>query len=1076
MAFGQTTLYFSSKNVNNPLPNRSVNSDSRGSIELSYAFNSGEMNKIERKSTTFDIINIKGFGKTLEAGKPALPAHNDLLLLSSAKQPTIKITAAEYIEYTGYNIFPAQPEARDTYGAKQPEFTLDSATYATNAFYPKDIVHCENIMLSRGNPIGVLQIRPVQYNPVTKTIRVYSKIAYRIEQEPNRNRAAQFAGNSKTYQKTLKSMVLNHWDVPEVQVPRADQTGFNYIIIAPTAYKQAADTLAQWKRQMGYSVDVVLQDTWTYNQVKDAVHDRYEEWDIKPDYVTIIGDHDGEYAVPGRVLLATNNENKYASDLHIVCIDSYSDYHPDMAKGRISVNSPAQALRVVQKIVNYERTPVNNPSFYKKGTNCAQFQDVEDDEDADGYACRRFLHTSENIRDYLKNEQNYEVDRIYSAYSNVNPTNYNQYYYSNGESLPDELLRDNGFEWNGNSLDIKNAINDGRFYLFHRDHGYSGGIGWSMPHFVSNGASGGSDIEQLSNGNLLPVIFSINCHTGEFSLPNCFAEEFLRKDNGGAVGVVAAACYSLSGYNDGFSIGMVDAIWSNPGLTAQFGYGGIDNPEESVDANTNVMGDVVNLGLNRMIETWGDHKYTHRLFHWFGEAAMRMWTSDPYDSLLTATHRDTLYCNETEFELTGIPFTGGIATLVAGNKLIGKAVIENETVNIPYSLDLSYQTVTLTLTGKNQHPYMVELPISQSCAYIPTVVSQPTNNISNVSIELKGEVIRENNSEVIEKGFYYSTNPECNPEDENTVKVIDNTESALITYTIEGLEANTMYYYMAWATNAEGTGLGKIQSIETLCAPMISEFPFKLKMPENAFAECWTTIDNNENDKVWISATSSDRKFKSTTAEDGYFLFDSDEYGGSKKYDADLISHVFDFSNEQTVYLNFEQAYKNLNGKDSIALYISYDNGTNWEQLERWTDDIGTLDEPNFYYRDITALVAGKKNIRFKWNYIGAWCYYWCIDDINIGPKPMTSIEESNFSNEINIYPNPANEYFIIDNKAGVCIESVKMYTVNGQQVLSEEKPTGNTIKINTKILEQGVYFIRVNSANSFVYKKIVIE
>ena len=63
----------------------------------------------------------------------------------------------------------------------------------------------------------------------------------------------------------------------------------------------------------------------------------------------------------------------------------------------------------------------------------------------------------------------------------------------------------------------------------------------SSTSWVSSGFNV-SDIHRLSNGNKLPVIWSVACVNGNFvKYDECFAEAWLRKTGGGAVAVEAAS-------------------------------------------------------------------------------------------------------------------------------------------------------------------------------------------------------------------------------------------------------------------------------------------------------------------------------------------------------------------------------------------------------------------------------------------------------------------------------------------------------------------------------------------------------
>ena len=742
ITFGQEYLSFKSKQFidskSNTLPARVIDSKKSNEITISYSFENAGIGRTIVKNDEYQFLHVEGFSKMSQVGAPALPAHNDLIAVSEVKKPQIIILEAEYKEIKGFNIHPTLEPERDTEGAPASKFEKDLKIYEKDEFFPKNIVEIENIHKYRGIPIAVTQIRPIQYNPVTKTIRVYTNIKYKIEYSSKIDSKIA-TENSEHSISMLKRNVLNGSVINYESSKQKSDSNPNYIIISHDEYKNAADTIAKWKSQLGYKVEVVSRSSWTTETVKSAIQSRYQTYSPKPDYFLIIGDHTGDNAVPGELHQDPKYGNDFATDLYYACMDGISDYYPDMAHGRISVSSATEAMNVVLKIVNYERNPVTQASYYENGLNCAQFQDVADDEQPDGIAARRFCHTSENIRDYMKDEQGYNVERIYYTDGANTPTNFNNGYYSNNEPIPSELLRANGFTWNGGASDILSSINAGKFYVFHRDHGYSGGIGWAHPRFISNNTYGSTNnVSQLTNGNLLPVLFSINCHTGEFLLDNCFAEEFLRKENGGAVGVVGAAYYSYSGYNDGFSAGMVDAIWSNPGLTPTFGSGGVSNPVASNANNTRTMGDVVNQGLARMIQIWGDNKYTHELFHWFGDPAMKIWTENPNNNLISATIPTSIECDATSLSISGCNVDDAVVTLVVNGKLVAKGIVSSGLANLSFDYAGNSSSPALVTISKGNHkPVIAYLTINGSCNFPPEAafVSDKNNIIPGESVQ-----------------------------------------------------------------------------------------------------------------------------------------------------------------------------------------------------------------------------------------------------------------------------------------------------------------------------------------------------
>jgi hypothetical protein len=656
-------------------------------------------------------------------------------------------------------------------------------------------------------------------------------------------------------------------------------------------------------------------------------------------------------------------------------------------------------MTVVLKTVNYERNPVTNADFYNNGLACAQFQDVADNEPPDGYAARRFCHTSEDIRDYTM-DHGYTTERIYYTNSTNTPTNYNNGYYSDGQAIPSELLRSNGYAWNGDANDIKNAIEDGRFFVFHRDHGFSGGTGWSHPYFIVSNASA------LANGNLLPVVFSINCHTGEYYLNNSFAEAFIRNPNGGAVGVVAAAYYSYSGYNDGFSAGMIDAIWSDPGLTPDFGSGGIYYPPASSADNIRTMGDVLNQGLIRMQETWGPNEYTHRLFHYFGDPAMRMWTANPNTNLISATHNNTISCDETVFDISDCSMEGAKVSIIQGEELIGTATISGGSATIDYAFANYNSKALLTITAENHKPYITYLDLTGNCAFPPIVATGNAESNEYGEILLSGEILDNAFGTISSSGIAYSTHPNPSVNDANAIVVETNPtmEDGIFEVILNQLPHSTRYFYNAFATNENGTGEGVINHFETSCN-VINQFPHIADFSGELVPACWETIVSSNTDG-WRFNNPGGRDFQSGTSDNGFAAVDAEIYG-SQVEDANLISSTFDFSAYGQVELSFEHYFRSANPGDTGILYYSIDNGSSWTEAQRWYTSTGSLSNPAIYNHDFTSELAGVSNVKFKWNFEGN-ADYWLIDDIIVAAsqfsQPQIIYNDEIIANSAHIY------------------------------------------------------------------------
>ena len=701
--FSQNEMTFQTK-----MPVRTVEEKGTNKLILEYQFPGALVSQQTENGINFQNIFIEGFSHLKEVGKPALPSHTDIIALPKGIQSvSIKVLSYEKKEYDGYMVYPALQPASDRWGDPEPEFEMDTEFYNSDIFYPEASIKLVEINKIRGMNIAFIQICPVHFNPIQQKIIVYSKIKYKIVFKADGDFIDR--KSSISFLKSMPNFILNDLTIKnEINLLEQNRSrseslrgeSKNYIIITHSKYKQAADSLAHWKMQLGYKVEIISKAFWTAEDVRKEIKTRYDDWNPKPDYFVIIGDNED---VPGDKITAPSN-NDFHTDLYFACMDGEGDYVPDIAHGRISVSYAGEANILMQKIINYERKPYVDTDFYNTGLNCAQYQD----DNKNGYADRRFSLTSENVKDYMENEIGIEVNRVYAADPEVIPRYWNNTYYADGEPLDSSLLKP-GFAWDGTNTDIAGYINSGTFYVLHRDHGYAGGTGWHMPQFKTDAVK-----SLLNNGNKLPVVFSINCNTGEFQLPECFAEAFLRKPSGGAAGIFAAAYISYSGYNDALTMGFFDAIWSNPGLIPDFtGSQGIKNPNVTPHEDIFTMGDVLNQGLLRMVETWGTSKYTFELFHYFGDPAMRIITENP-QPINNASHNDTIVCNSTFFDITNCSIADGLVTLVVDGELIAMDTLDNGNVTLNFPAiagDLAY----LTISKHNYIPYVALIPIIGGC-------------------------------------------------------------------------------------------------------------------------------------------------------------------------------------------------------------------------------------------------------------------------------------------------------------------------------------------------------------------------
>jgi hypothetical protein len=466
--------------------------------------------------------------------------------------------------------------------------------------------------------------------------------------------------------------IFSNWDEFKTSTnfaPRKNtgSSGCDLLIITHPDFRSEVEDFSNWKHAKGYMTTVVDTDETgtTASDIGDYIQNAYDSWDPRPSYVLFIGDI--QYVTTNYLYIHPYSGGYTASDLWYVTVDG-SDYYPDIFMGRVPADSTSDIETFKTKVFGYEKTPPSLESFYENVDVAAYFQDYNPE---DGYEDRRFVRTSEEIRDYLLG-LNYDVLRIYCTPAYVNPTHYNNGYYGNGEPLPPDLLRPT-FAWDGDAMDIINSVNDGVLILNHRDHGAVDY--WGDPYFDMG------HINSLSNGELLPIVFSINCQTGWYDDGECFCEAFIEKTSGGAVGIFGATRVSYSGYNDYLCRGFYDSIW--PSFDTQQG--------STTPMYT--MGQVLNYGKTYMANTWGDpwdyERVTFEMFHWFGDPTMEIWTDIP--DILDVDHPSEVSGNGeitvTVCDQTQTPIEGALVCISNDNNLYGRGYTDE---NGEVTIDLGY--------------------------------------------------------------------------------------------------------------------------------------------------------------------------------------------------------------------------------------------------------------------------------------------------------------------------------------------------------------------------------------------------
>ncbi|MCK4255250.1 hypothetical protein KAX35_00055, partial [candidate division WOR-3 bacterium] len=346
----------------------------------------------------------------------------------------------------------------------------------------------------------------------TGELKAYSRIKVSIEYSgtSDENVLDKSPGPTPNYDKLYKDFIINY----DFVAPKGPPGEGAYLIITHDNFHDAVLPFAEWKHKKGIWTQVVKfseintgapDSADIHNYIKWA----YTNWLAPLEYVLLVGDI--EFLACGRRPGSDwVPDNLYATD-HCYSLIGGDDIFSDVYIGRLPANTTAECSTMVDKLVNYERTPyLDEISWYKSYTGLT----------APGY----FYNTTCKIADIVENYGYTDIEIIYDP-----PT-------------PEEIMA---------------SINEGCGLFSFRGHGSPGGWGSIVREYINT-----SHISQLENGRKLTIVIAPTCLANAFNLPYgiyCMGETFVNQAQG-AAGYYGATDVTWGGTNDSLAVGVFKGI------------------------------------------------------------------------------------------------------------------------------------------------------------------------------------------------------------------------------------------------------------------------------------------------------------------------------------------------------------------------------------------------------------------------------------------------------------------------------------------------------------------------------------
>ena len=694
----------------------SVSQKTRDGMHISYELGQFSLNQMNYRGEEMSEISISTIALPNNAGSPNLPTESRMIAIPTGAQATLNVVSYDMEVIKNVNIAPALPVQAEV---EEPDmnYTKDMSIYAKDALYPENpfIIGSSYI---RGVDAVTVAITPFQYNPVTKDLVVYSNIELSLTYEGGNGHFGEDRLRSQYWDPILAAELVNYDQLPVIdyearmqQWLRDGADGAEYLIITPNndAWTPYAQQLKEFRMKQGIITEIYRLDEMpatTTNMMKEWFHNAYDTWTIAPVAVCLLGDHNTNMAqgIPAETTSHPYNGSCITDNFYA---DAAGDDNlPDMVFSRLVAQNASELPIFVGKQIEYEYTNVNtDPSFYNGPVTALGWQTE-----------RWFQICSEVFGGYMRNHGYFPI-RINCPYQNSTvgnqwSTNSNtqmvvDYFGPSGLNYIPSNPQDLGGFTGGTPDQVVTAVNNGIFWLQHRDHGYN--EGWGEPA-VSN-----SNIDQMTNVNKLPFVMSINCQTGMFNYTgsngNCFAEKWMRRtyngQNAGAVGVLCPTEVSYSFVNDAFVWGVYDLF------DGQFlpDYGPFaENTGNWMPAFGNVAGKYF-LAQSSWPSNPGSKDITYTMFTAHCDAFLRVFTQVPVE--MPVTHQNVQLAGLNTFQITAPE--GAMIALTTGDgedlEIIAVAEATGSIQNLEIVPQVPPTVIRLTVTGQNYLRYEANIDV-----------------------------------------------------------------------------------------------------------------------------------------------------------------------------------------------------------------------------------------------------------------------------------------------------------------------------------------------------------------------------
>lgn len=608
----------------------------------------------------FNKVWFENATPILKKGAPDLPKLNADVIVDDTRAMELQVTHAEFVDYPNMQMAPSKGNLSRLIDPSTVPFEMGEV-FLTNSFYPSSQARLGDAFINGQFRGQTVHFFPVQYNPITHILRVYSSIEVEIRTTENLGSnplpATVPAKTNALMKEVYADRFINYSNAAD-RYEVIDEIGSMLVIYDPE-YLEALQPWITWKKEKG--IEVILQDVSGINSVAaigSFVADYYTNHGLT--YLVLVGDED---QVPTELV---NNSGGLGYCDPCYGYISGNDSYAELFVGRLLVHNANELVPVISKILEYEKTPNMNSDWFSvaMGIGSNEGGGIGDDNEAD-----------------WQHQNNIKNDLLSFTYSSV----YERYDGNHTGASPTGGVTADGSS-NPSAASISSVINDGCSLINYTGHGDHS--------IIVTGSYTNTNINALTNTGKYPYWIIVGCCVGDFDDDSGSGDTF------GEAWLKSPSSSTLTG-GIGGAFSTVFQSWAPPmegqdemnKLISDLGPSGTRHTLGSIHVHGCAsMNDAYGTAGDEMTDTW----------ILMGDPTVQLRTAFP--SNITATHVSTAFLGTSSFTIYSSN-ENALVCLTLDGEILGTGLIQNGQCVVSTVAITQPGSILVTLTNFNTVPY-----------------------------------------------------------------------------------------------------------------------------------------------------------------------------------------------------------------------------------------------------------------------------------------------------------------------------------------------------------------------------------